>query len=311
MIGCTRVSEGCDGCYAIDTSRIRTFNPNEKISTAYAGTTHKVDGRVDWTGQVNLLEDRLLQPMSGKGIWRTPQKVFVNSQSDLFHEEVPDTFVARILAVMVCTPQHTYQVLTKRHGRMRSLLSKKEFAAAVYAEAAELGGPASGPWPLPNLWMGVSVESQQWANTRIPALLATPAAVRFVSAEPLLGPVDLTRIPYRGDVPYVLDTLTGRYGEREPHTSFWYGMAGLEPIDWVIVGGESGRRPRPMPLDWARDLRDQCLNSRRPVAFFFKQTGSVTARELGLPGKGDDPELWPQEFRIQQFPTPKSPESAR
>jgi protein gp37 len=288
VIGCTRVSRGCDGCYAITSARIRTFNPNSKISTAFAGTTVNAAGRVDWTGEVNLLEDRLLQPLSGKGIWSQPQKVFVNSQSDLFHDKIPDEFIVRILAVMVCTPQHTYQVLTKRHSRMRSLLSSGELAAAVYAEAERLAGAPAGPWPLPNLWMGVSIEDQQWANVRVPALLGTPAARRFVSAEPLLGPIDLTRIPYRGDRPYVVDALAGRYGEREPHTSFSYGMAGLEPIDWVIAGGESGPRARPMHPDWPRSLRDQCLNAG--TAFNFKQWGVY--RPFWLPDVDGRP--WPE-----------------
>ncbi|MFF3730997.1 DUF5131 family protein [Streptomyces sp. NPDC002476] len=276
IIGCTRVSRGCEGCYAISTARIRSFNPNPKIADAYAGTTSNTD-RVDWTGKVNLLDERLLQPLSGAGIWCKPCKVFVNSQSDLFHEAVPEEFIARIFAVMASTPQHTYQVLTKRHGRMRALLNSKDFVAAVRAETHALNRDAAlgrgQRWPLPNLWMGVSVEDQRTANTRVPALLGTPAARRFISAEPLLGPVDLTRISYRGDTAYVVDALDGQYGEREPHTSFWYGLAGLEPIDWVIAGGESGPKSRPMHPAWARSLRDQCSKSRRRVPFLFKQWG--------------------------------------
>ncbi|MFF4337520.1 phage Gp37/Gp68 family protein [[Kitasatospora] papulosa] len=276
IIGCTRVSRGCDGCYAISSARIRSFNPNPKISEAYAGTTSNTD-RVDWTGKVNLLEDRLLQPLSGTGIWRKPCKVFVNSQSDLFHEAVPEEFIARIFAVMACAPQHTFQVLTKRHGRMRALMNSKEFVAAVHTETYLLNRDAAlgreQRWPLPNVWMGVSAEDQRTANLRVPALLRTPAAVRFISAEPLLGPVDLTRIPFRGDTDYVVDALDGRYGLREPRESFSFGMAGLGPIDWVIAGGESGPKSRPMHPGWARSLRDQCSESRRRVPFLFKQWG--------------------------------------
>jgi protein gp37 len=276
IIGCTRISRGCERCYAISTARIRSFNPNPKIAEAYAGTTSNTD-RVDWTGKVNLLEDRLLQPLSGKGIWRNPCKVFVNSQSDLFHEAVPEEFIARILAVMACTPQHTYQVLTKRHGRMRALMNSKDFVAAVRTATYVLNRDAAlgrdQQWPLPNLWMGVSAEDQHTANLRIPALLRTPAARRFISAEPLLGPVDLTRIPFRGDTDYVVDALDGRYGLREPRESFSFGMAGLGPIDWVIAGGESGPKSRPMHPAWARSLRDQCSRSRRRVPFLFKQWG--------------------------------------
>ncbi|MFH8295080.1 DUF5131 family protein [Streptomyces sp. NPDC018059] len=278
IIGCTRVSRGCDGCYAISSARIRSANPNPKIAQAYAGTTSNT-GRVDWTGKVNLLEDRLLQPLSGKGIWRQPCRVFVNSQSDLFHEAVPEEFIARILAVMACTPQHTYQVLTKRHGRMRSLMNSKDFVSAVRTETHALDRDAvlgSGPrWQplLPNLWMGVSVEDQRTANLRVPALLRIPAARRFISAEPLLGPVDLTRIPFRGDTDYFVDALDGRYGLREPRESFSFGLADLRPIDWVIAGGESGPKARPMHPAWARSLRDQCRQSRRRVPFLFKQWG--------------------------------------
>jgi protein gp37 len=208
---------------------------------------------------------------------------------DLFHAEVTDETIARIWAVMAATPHHTYQVLTKRPARMRALLSHPGFGAMVAntlvshpaltdspaARAAKPLEPGrSRPMqPLPNVWLGVSAEDQHWADIRIPPLLATPAAVRFVSCEPLLGPVDLTRIPYRGDRDYVLDALAGRYGEREPHTSFFFGMAALHPIDWVIAGGESGPGARPMHPAWARSLRDQCTNSHRKVPYFFKQWG--------------------------------------
>lgn len=227
--GCTKVSPGCDHCYA------------EKITERFHGPGS--------FATVALHPDRLDKPLH----WRKPRLVFVNSMSDLFHDSVPDEFIARVFAVMALTPQHTYQILTKRHGRMRSLLRSPDFRAMVADQVGvsdaiysrELVG-----WSLPNVWCGVSVENQQWADIRIPALLDTPAAVRFLSCEPLLGPVDLS-----GGMAY--DPLDG--------------------IGWVIVGGESGPGARPMHPNWARSLRDQCQDARVP--FLFKQRGEWTWNE--------------------------------
>lgn len=241
VIGCDKVSPGCDHCYAIRTAHRMQANPNPVISAAYAGT--EADG--DWTGRVNLVTDRLDLPLK----WRRPRRIFVNAQSDLFHDQVPDEFIARVFAVMTRAEAHTFQVLTKRHGRMRSLLSSDKFIGLV---DIELGGDGSADlfrrdvgWPLPNVWLGVSVEDQKRADLRIPALLDTPAAVRWLSCEPLLGPVDV--INGLGD-----GWLTG--------------------IDWIVAGGESGPGSRPMHPDWARSLRDQCQVAGVP--FLFKQWGS-------------------------------------
>lgn len=161
LVGCTKVSAGCDNCYAM----------------------------------VNLLADRLDQPLR----WRKPRRIFVNAQSDLFHKDVPDDFIVRVWAVMTLAPQHVFQVLTKRHARMRSLLSAPRFQDDVWRAATVLMGEHGidkgrhFAWPLPGVWLGVSVEDQSTADLRIPALLDTPAAVRWISAEPLLGPVDLSR----------------------------------------------------------------------------------------------------------------------
>ncbi|ARF83254.1 DUF5131 family protein [Kitasatospora aureofaciens] len=252
--GCDRVSAGCDNCYALTLAR---------RLKAMGSPKYQADGNPATSGPgfaVTVHPDALDEPLR----WRRPRRVFVNSMGDLFHPRVPDEFIAKVFAVMARTPQHTYQVLTKRHDRLRALLSRAAFR--------ETAAPGTA-WPLPNVWVGVSVEDQHWAEIRVPALLATPAAVRFVSCEPLLGPVDLTRIPYQGDRDYVLDALDGRYGEREPRTLFSAGLAGLGQIDWVIAGGESGPGARPMHPAWARSLRDQCTNTRRPVPFFFKQWG--------------------------------------
>jgi protein gp37 len=175
--------------------------------------------------------------------------------SDLFHAGVSDDFIARVFAVMALAPQHTFQVLTKRHGRMRSLLSSPKFRADV---DLWLGGSGVHPiedwqWPLPNVWLGVSVEDQHWANLRIPALLNTPAAVRFLSCEPLLGPVSF------------------RWARWAPVINAAH-LDGMKGLGWVIVGGESGRGARPMAGDWPRAIRDQCVEAGVP--FHFKQWGS-------------------------------------
>lgn len=183
LLGCSRVSPGCDGCYAITTATIRAGNPHPKVAAAFAGLTERQGGRLDWTGRINLLPDRMDQPLG----WKKPSKIFVNSQSDLFHKDVPLAFIEQVFAVMARTPQHTYQLLTKRHARMSSILRKPTFRDSV---AAIVG--ADIEWPLPNLWLGVSVEDQHWADIRIPALLDTPAAVRWLSCEPLLGPINLS-----------------------------------------------------------------------------------------------------------------------
>lgn len=298
IIGCDRVSPGCDACYAISTARIREANPHPSIAAAFAGTTQRTDVGIDWSGRINLLEDRLAEPLR----WKKPAKVFVNSLSDLFHKNVPDDFIAKVFAIMALTPQHTYQVLTKRHARMRSVLrdectcgashtpgthfrSKMAWAvskanpdriAGLPDDAEERVSRAS--WPLPGVWLGVSTENQHWANLRIPALLDTPAAVRWISAEPLLGPIDLARISAgsRQQPDMVYDALGQRYGV----PGRWQAPTSAR-LDWVVAGGESGPKARPMHPDWPRALRDQC--SAAGVPFLFKQFG-----EWGLEAPLDD-----------------------
>lgn len=255
VTGCTKVSPGCDNCYA------------ESIAHRFAGTKAYPNGF-----EVTLHPERLDQPLR----WRRPRRVFVNSMSDLFHDDIPESYIGTVFYVMSRAPQHTFQVLTKRHGRMRSLLNSWATKGIVtdlgYLHNGRPLGEVRHTAPLwtppPNVWLGVSVEDQKWADIRVPALLETPAAVRFLSCEPLLGPIDLlgdVEVPgpaiVRAGVSYRTD-----YG-----TGIEYDVDDQVGIDWVIVGGESGPMARPMHPDWARQLRDQCTTAGVP--FFFKQWG--------------------------------------
>lgn len=239
--GCTKVSTGCDHCYA------------ETIANRFAGSKAFPNGF-----NVTLHPDRLTIPLRR----RKPTTYFVNSMSDLFHDDVPDEYIARVFAVMAATPQHTYQILTKRHGRMRSLLSRETFAELVLEwgratmRAQGVRGVIEQAWPLPNVWLGVSAEDQKRTDLRIPALLETPAAVRFISAEPLLGPIELPDHVIAGTA----DCPCEDGADCPPN------------IDWVIVGGESGPGARPMHPAWVRSLRDQCTTGG--ISFFMKQWGA-------------------------------------
>lgn len=323
LLGCRKVSHGCDHCYAILTTNRLAANP--QTAASYQGLVRREPtGELEWTGQVNLLPERLRIPLH----WTRPRRIFVNSQSDLFHKDVPDEFIARVYAVMALTPQHIYQVLTKRPGRMRSLLSAP-FGVAGFTEQVklamwELAGrdkaahaarkalPPVGWWPLPNVHLGTSVEDQHWAAIRIPQLVDTPAAVRWLSCEPLLAPLDLTPWMPPGYAGWrcsgCLRFYAGPHQETCPgcgRCGYWSGShtgngrPNGQPLGWVVVGGESGKGSRPMRAEWAADLQRQCREAGTP--FFYKQTGAVLAAELGLPGKGDDPALWPFEW-VQQYP---------
>lgn len=271
VTGCTKVSPGCDHCYA------------ETFAERWRGIAgHHFENGFD----VTLRPERLEQPMR----WRKPRRIFANSMSDLWHEKVPDGFIACVFAVMAATPRHTYQVLTKRHGRMRSLLNSETFREQMWFAALSKGWDIEGtPWPLANLWLGVSAEDQHWADIRIPALLDTPAAVRFVSAEPLLGPIDLT---YLAGVDALRPDWTGGPAG---------GTGASHPLlDWVIAGGESGPGARPCDLEWLRSLAHQCEVDEVP--FFCKQLGSTLGRQLGAGSKGGDWDAWPEDLRVREFP---------
>jgi len=220
----------------------------------------------------------LLAPLHRK----KPTVYFVNSMSDLFHENVPDEWIDRVFAVMALSPQHTFQVLTKRAGQMREYFAARGRLNSINGQKwSLLGTPIGskinhgGQWmtpalPLPNVWLGVSAERQQEADERIPLLLQTPAAVRFISAEPLLGPIDLNAVNVDDEIPLLRSCVSGD-GRR---------------LDWVIAGGESGKNARPMHPEWARSLRDQCKAAG--VAFFFKQWGNWTRWEPKYPATDVD-----------------------
>lgn len=230
VTGCTKVSPGCAHCYA------EAVTLRFKYGPAY----------LPGIAEIKLHPDRLDQPLH----WKRPRRIFVNSMSDLFHEEVPDDFIIRVFRTMDRAPQHTFQILTKRPDRMAEWFDQHP-CGLVYANG-------SRPFPLPNVWLGVSVENQYWADRRLPLLAESPAAVRFVSAEPLLKPVSL------------YSWLTGHPREFDPPESWPSGLRG-DAVNWVIAGGESGPRCRPMEADWVRGLRDECIAAGVP--FFFKQWG--------------------------------------
>jgi protein gp37 len=299
--GCSRVSEGCRNCYA-ERVAFRFRGPGQP----YEGLAVLRNGQPGWAGKVELVEKHLLDPLKWKPViahlpdckrsfdkgneycgCTRPRRIFVNSMSDLFHELVPDAWIDRIFAVMALCPQHTFQVLTKRPERMRDYLCRREESGPAWRRHAVWNAMASideglgmpePQWPLPNVWLGVSVENQAAADERIPLLLKTPAAVRFVSAEPLLGAVDMTLAvdgcPMRGRIEVgTYDTLAGSWWPALGNADAEYRgrQEELPHLDWVICGGESGPGARPMHPDWARSLRDQCKAASVP--FFFKQWG--------------------------------------
>jgi protein gp37 len=237
--GCDRISAGCDHCYALTLA---------KRLKAMGQAKYQNDGDPRTSGPgfgLTVHPDAIRLPYS----WPGHRTVFVNSMSDLFHARVPLGFVRDVFAVIADTPQHTYQVLTKRSSRLPKVAEKLD-------------------WP-PNLWMGVSVEDSSTLS-RVDDLRAVPAAVRFLSCEPLIGPLD------------GLD---------------------LAGIDWLIIGGESGSDARPMDVQWVRDLLRQCQQPGVTAVPFVKQLGAVAGRELGAGSKGGDWGRWPEDLRFRMFPS--------
>lgn len=298
ITGCTLVSEGCRHCYAAQLAATRLKNHPSRQGLARLNAA----GEAKFTGEVRFNEQWLADPLR----WKRPRMIFVCAHGDLFHESVPDEWIDRVFRVMAIAKQHTFQVLTKRPARARSYLSRE--GREMNIRSKSLG------WPLQNVWLGTSIEDQATADTRIPDLLETPAALRFVSAEPLLGPVDLTHIQDgvdddfsdcggHPDPHYPIDSVG--WGRTDALTGYYWSTTQTpdgvvdraneqvviyQPtIDWVICGGESGPHARPMHPDWARSLRDQCVAAGVP--FFFKQWGAwLPAGQLMADGRTWAPE---------------------
>lgn len=283
--GCTRVSAGCQHCYA-ERVADRFSGPGQP----YEGLVKRVGGEPRWTGRVDFVESALDQPLR----WKKPRMIFVNSMSDLFHESVPDAWIDRIFAVMALCPQHVFQILTKRPDRMRA------YCAALPPHWATLS--IDGQWPLPNVWLGVSVEDQATADERIPVLLDTPAAVRFVSAEPLLAPVRLARLGPAWPGGRITNALRGtRWPELDEVGAITSRTARL---DWIIVGGESGPGARRFNAEWAESIVDQCRAAGVPC--FVKQLGGHVVwhgrRQILRDKKGGDMSEWPERLRVREMP---------
>lgn len=253
ITGCSVVSAGCKHCYAMKLAGTRLQHHPSR-----AGLTIDTKAGPVWTGEVRFNPEWLDQPLR----WLRPRRIFVCAHGDLFHEAVPFDWIDRVFAVMALSPQHTFQVLTKRPERMREYLEdvvvRNGIGGADFPEDTPI--PKFTAFPLANVWLGVSVEDQAAADERIPLLLQCPAAVRWISVEPLLGAVELGRyfwditLDPRGLVPCAVHQANER---------------GL--LHWIVAGGESGTGARPMHPDWARSLRDQCVAAGVP--FLFKQWG--------------------------------------
>lgn len=306
--GCTRISKGCTRCYAEAVAA--RFSDK---GLAYEDLARRTPAGPRWTGKLVVVDEHMADPIR----WQRPRRIFVNSMSDLFHESLPIEAIARVYAVMLLAPHHTFQVLTKRAKRMREVLTDSTFYGRVLEAANEFRGrwpkltgiAISDPTKFPprHVWNGVSAEDQPAADERMPELVATPSAVRWVSIEPQLGPVELAP---------------------------WAGL-----YQWVVIGGESGQGARPFEVAWARSLIAECRDAR--AAVFMKQLGSnPTAnyydegyRQLfdaegierpeplgwdcrdgqppldtnmsvrGLARAGSEPAEWPLDLRRREFPT--------
>ncbi len=314
--GCSRVSSGCKNCYAE-----RVAHRYNKPGMWADGLTVIRSGRPGWSGRVDRIPDKLDEPLR----WQKPQRIFPCSGADIFHEKVPFEYIAAMFGVMAAARRHTFQVLTKRAKREREFfewllkgdgavgghvwqsLYQHARAAGVAAKRLDDAMSSPWPWPLPNVWLGVSAEDQANVDTRVAELVRTPAAVRWVSAEPLLERITLR------------DFIDG--------------------LDWGVVGGESGRPGvdcRPCAMEWIDEVKDEFLDARKPV--FVKQLGSwvvsedrmaesvdeanVMRRGLGhverddrwmwsaglRDAKGEEPHEWPEHMQVRLFPGDELPE---
>lgn len=300
--GCSVISPGCHSCYAMKIAH-RFSGPGKP----YAGLTMVGASGPIWNGQIRVVDEAIEAPLS----WRKPSRAFVDSMSDLFHAGVPRATLDRLFAVMAISQRHTFQILTKRADRMEAYMMTAEARVrnAILSLVGVRGRGQFGVersivvpflqtvrWPLPNVWLGVSIENQRFAASRVPSLLRTLAAVRFVSAEPLLGEINLRSL--RTAPTTVLNALDGwEVLEEVPARGPW--------LDWVIVGGESGLGARHCSLQWIRSLVSQCEEHRVPC--FVKQLGSNVGRSLFddapiTDPKGGNMDEWPADVRIRNFP---------
>lgn len=289
LAGCTRDGPDCDHCYAATmTARLESMG-NEKYSGL---TVLNARGQRHFNGKINLIESALTIPLKR----RKPTVYFVNSMSDLFHKDVPFDFIDKVFAIMALCPQHIFQVLSKRSERMAEYMESRAKSADYWKQADRGFGYTlefdTGEkkfslvrFPLPNAWLGTSCGNQETADRRIPPLLRVPAAVRFLSVEPLIGPVDL-----------------------EP-----YLYPAHDRANWTIVGGESGHGARPCNIEWIRSIVRQCAAASVPC--FVKQFGArpVDGTRMSMDHdrlplnlshpKGGDPSEWPEDLRVRQMPT--------
>lgn len=336
IAGCSKVSAGCANCYA----EPQAYRNALMGQTKYQGLTVLQGSHARWTGKVNFDEAALVKPLHRK----MPTTYFVNSMSDLFHEAVTDEQIDRIFAVMALCPQHTFQVLTKRPDRMNAWFDRQRpeywskhilnpAAWYVWRAATRIQSEAKtpiptvfrwtehadvdsvAPWPLRNVWLGVTTEDQKSADERIPLLLDTPAAIRFISAEPLLGELDLERS--LGGTRWI-GGQRGCDGEHHGrgtpdcprHLHHHHDDRCRPGLDWVIVGGESGSGSRACELKWLRQVVDQCHLAAVPV--FVKQLGAkpvdrgerLRSAGSGIPRatKWNNPALWPIGLQVREMP---------
>lgn len=298
MVGCSRISAGCKNCYAATaakSARLQQFPQYQKVE--------------QWNGAVEFVESQLLKPLA----WKKPKKLFPCSMSDFFHENALDEWRDKAFAVMELAEEHTFQVLTKRSRNMlnyfrgnpekRILRNAIRIAKDYPARQTQI----TKGLPFPNVWLGVTLEDQEALSSRIQDLLETPAAVRFLSVEPMLGRIDLD---FENIIVSFIEDLmsAGRWDEK------LYGMYEDLQINqllhWVVCGGESGPKARPFHLEWAMDLAQQCKDEG--VAFFFKQTGSnpfYKGELLKVTGKGGNLDELPDECKevlVREFPDGKN-----
>lgn len=291
--GCERVSPGCVNCYAEELAARHSYPGGwgERLAKWVIRPSGQKEAR--WTGVMQPVPEALDWPLRR----RKPSRIFVNSMSDLFHKDVPEPFIDKVFAVMAMSPDHTFQLLTKRPERMREYLlqvdEEKDMQRWINA-AHDMNAPGDAigwlereaDWPLENVWLGVSVEDQERADERIPLLLQTPAAVRWISVEPLLGPINLEQRNTHGSI----DWLKGMvYPNAQLSADPPYPLGAK--LDWVVVGGESGAGRREMNMDHARSIGHQCTAAGVPI--FVKQDNGPRP---GLQGRFTDAEWAMKEY---------------